>query len=160
MTMYIISVFMTLVANFVSNRLINNELESLGYVVKSKRSSKLSLGISMSLNFIPFLNLIISILNTILTCVGLCNEKILLDITKYKRHDPENVIVDYKRTGVKKEVLKDAFILDGAEEKDIKEELKKLEDYTNFASKEKGWYGYTLDDYPIFSEKDNNNALE
>ena len=42
---------------------------------------------------------------------------------------------------------------------DVKEELKKLEDYTNFASKENSWYGYILDDYPIFSEKDYNNAL-
>lgn len=159
MTMYIISVVITLVANVISNKLIRNELESMGYIVKSKRSSKLSTGIAISLNFIPFLNLILSILNTILTCVGLCNEEFLLKVTREKIHDPENVIVDYKRTGVKKEVLKDAFTLDGANEKDIKDEFKKLSDYTNFSTQEKGWLGTFLDEDPIYNENDYNNAL-
>lgn len=159
MTMYIISIFITLLANFVSNKLIKNELESMGYVVKSKRSSKLATGIAVSFNFIPFLNLIISILNTVLTCVGLCNEDFLLNFTKDKIHDPESVIIDYKRTGVKKEVLKEAFTLDGANEKELEEELSKFRDYTNFSSQEKGWFGITLDDAPIYNEKDYNNAL-
>lgn len=158
MTMYIISIVMALVANVVSNKLIRNELESMGYIVKSKRSSKLSTGIAISLNFIPFLNLIISILNTILTCVGLCNEEFLLKVTREKIHDPENVIVDYKRTGVKKEVLKEAFILDGANEKDIKDEFKNLSNYTNFSTQEKGWLGTFLDEDPIYNENDYNKA--
>lgn len=159
MTMYILSIFITLLANFLTNRLINNELVSMGYVVKSKRNSKISFGISFSLNFIPYLNLIISILSTILCCASLCNEKLLLEITRERRHDPDDVISEYKRSGIKKDVLKDVMVLDGANKKEIKEELKKVDNYTNFASKEKSWFGITLDDTPIYNEKDYNNAL-
>lgn len=159
MTMYILSIFITLLSNFLTNRLINNELVSMGYVVKSRRSSKISFGISISLNLIPFVNLIMSILGTILCCVGLCNEKLLLEITRAIRHDPIDVISEYKRSGIKKDVLKDVMILDGANKKEIKEELKKVDNYTNFASKEKSWFGTILDDTPIYNEKDYNNAL-
>lgn len=157
--LYITSVLITLLSNIITNNIINNKIENMGYMMKSKRTTKTSFWISVSLNFVPYLNILITILSDILCCVSLFNEKFLLELTKDRRHSVNEVIDEYKRNSIKKDVIKEALILDGADDKIIKEEFNKMNSYVNFASKEK-WCGkyYYSDEDPIYNEKDYNKA--
>ena len=156
--LYITSVLITLLSNVITNNIINNKIENMGYMMKSKRTTKTSFWISVSLNFVPYLNIIITILSDILCCVSLFNEKFLLELTKDRRHRVNEVIDEYKRNSIKKDVIKEALILEGADDKIIKEEFNKMNSYVNFASKETWWVGDYLDDDPIYNEKDFNKA--
>jgi len=155
---YIISIIITLLSNFVTNKLMNRKIENMGYVAKSKRTTKTSLAISFALNFIPYFNIILTVLNAILCVVAVNYDKLFLEITKDKRHNSDDVIASCKRNLIKNDVLKDAMILDGASEKEIKEEFKKIKNYANFATKEKGWLGYYTETSPLYTEADFNKA--
>lgn len=155
---WIISVIITLVSNYSLNKMVYNKLEDMGYIVKSKKTTKSKTIINLILNLIPNINLLIALLNAIIITISLNNEKVFDIITEEIRHTPDNVIFQFKKNYIDKKTLDENFILDGANNETKKEELSKFNDYKRFVNKNNKSHFSFFEDSPYFEEKDYKKA--
>ncbi len=153
---YVISVLITLVTNKISNNVINKKFLDMGYICKNKKLTKGKLILNLLVDFIPYLNLLVSLFNIFTTIAIVNNEQLLLKFGEGLKHSPEYVKFKFERENVNEKLLSDVMTLEGATEDIIKEELNKIKkEEDGFAKKEKiGRYVTYLDDQPTFTKKD------
>lgn len=130
--MYLLSVLVSIIVAKISDMVTKIKLEEKGYIYKRLiKPVSFDAFINLILKLIPYLNLISASLEIILTTILLTNEKILLEFIKKSEnmYSAKNVKDIYECCPVKEDVLKDAMILDGADEIAIDKEMNKVETY-------------------------------
>ncbi|MDE5630567.1 MAG: hypothetical protein K2G03_01275 [Bacilli bacterium] len=127
---WLLSVVLVILSDKVCTALMKAKLKKMGYLRKKVEArSLLTTIIAWILVLTPYLNLVL--LATILgsTAASLVSDKFLLKHSETSRHSASDVKEVYEARPIKKEVLKDAMTLDGADEKVIEEEMKKVDTF-------------------------------
>lgn len=125
---YLGSVIGVILVNFWGNISIKKRLKELGYIDKEVRGEfGLKELVSLIFLFTPFVNVLMAAFMVFLTIKAMKDDDTLFDIFKGKYYSAADVKRNYERDNVKEEVLRDAFTLDGADEKLIQEEIQKIE---------------------------------
>lgn len=153
---YIASVIINLIVNKLSNDIIKEKILDMGYICKGKKPTLGKLIWNLILILTPYLNILNSLFNGILTLVVVSNDEILLKFGGELKYSPERVKFSYERENISKKVLEDMLTLDGADKEIVEEELKKVKSEKNgLAKKEKlGYFTTWIDDSPTFTKKD------
>lgn len=125
---WLLSVALVFLSDKTCTAILKAKLKKMGYLSKKVEArSILTNVIAWILLLTPYLNLVL--LATILgsTAASLISDKFLLKHSENSRHSASDVKGVYEARPIKKEVLKDAMVLDGADEKIIAEEMQKVD---------------------------------
>jgi len=126
---YFISVLISILVTNGCDVALRNKVKDMGYIYKGKKHSKISSIVSLSKYFIPYLNIISTSIEALLSIYLMKHEELIVKFGSLIT--PETAVQIYKRYPIDEQKIKDMLILDGANEEVISEEIKNVKKEQN-----------------------------
>jgi len=129
---YLSSVLITFIVNYVTDAIIKKKIIDSGEIYKGKKVTKKNLIFGIIMNFIPYLNLLISLLTILLIVLIVKNEEIFSMSTSKIRKSPQDVKNIFERQNKSEQMLIESMILDGADDDTISKEMELIKNEVPF----------------------------